>query len=66
MEIIKRGRPTPVRYIGTCSSCGSIMEAKLNELNYEEDEKRGGYFGKCPICAEVGKSSFVLFDEKRG
>jgi len=52
MKIIKQGkRPEDRIWDGTCTNCGSILQAHQHELNITHDP-RDGYLGdaECPVC----------------
>ena len=50
MKIIKEGKIPKYTYIGTCSTCGCIIEADRSELEMEEDRQQDYYTCKCPTC----------------
>ena len=52
MKILKRGvKPEEKIYIGKCNICGTIVEAKGNEVKNTYDQRDGDYHTiNCPVC----------------
>lgn len=55
MKIITRGRLPETRiWRGTCSHCGTVAEAKEDELEVRSDQREGTWgFANCPFCGRA-------------
>ena len=61
MKIIKKGIPPKERlWIGTCTHCGSIFEAKQGEIEVSYDRGEQYASAKCEICS----NQFYLYPKK--
>lgn len=51
MKIIKKGKRPIIKYRGTCSTCGCIIECNYTELRIEEDRNIEQCVYTCPTCS---------------